>query len=225
VKKLVEFYDGEPWFDNPLLVTANGRPQKGKRKMAKRTRKRAKARKNFYGAGLLANRPKRRHRRARTNTYMAMNRRRRYRRNPAIAGFQVPPMEEVFFTVAGLVAPNLAAQQLLRILPASLTGSTIGTWAVKAASVLLPSMAVSKFVNPRAGKLFLVGGVAGLTMDAIRTFAPGIVPGLGYQPLLGSYFSRPVAGRLQPYPAPARSMLPTTMIADAPDRLSPTSRF
>lgn len=223
MKPLVEFYDGEPWFDNPLLVTANG-PQKGKRKMAaKKGRKRGRARKNFYGAGMLAN--PRRKRRARKNTYMplANRRRRRYRHNPAIMGFSLPPMDAVFFTAAGLIAPNLAAQQLLRILPSSLTGSAIGNWAVKAASVVLPSVAISKFVNQRAGSLFLVGGLAGLAMDAVRTFAPGVVPGLGHQPLLGSYFTRPVAGRITPFPAAGRTL--PSMIADAPDRLSPTGRF
>ena len=234
MKKLVEFYGGEPWFDNPLLVTAsNPRRKTSMRKNSKRRARRAdgrftKARSNFYSAGALANKKSPKRRRARKNVYFTNRKRtRRYKRNPGmLGGFALPPMQDVLFTTAGLIGPGMVSAQLLKVLPTSLTSSAIAQWAVKAVSVFLPGMLIRKFVNQRAGNLFMVGGSAGLAMDAIRTFAPGIIPGLGSQPLLGSYFGRPVGPGQQivPFARPRQGGLPS-QIADAPERLSPQGRF
>lgn len=189
---------------------------------------------------MLANRPRRKARRnrrrtrARRNVYMPLlNRkrgrrsRRNFRRNPAILGFSLPPMDAVLYTAAGLIGPNLVANKIVEFIPASWKTNADGTpnqltiWATKIAAVLLPAWAIRRFINPRAGALFLIGGTAGLAMDAIKTFAPGIIPGLGYQPLLGSYFTRP-QGQIANFPRQARV---PAMIADSPDRLNPQGRF
>jgi hypothetical protein len=253
MKPLVNFYDGEPWFDNPPLVIAN--PKRRKKTMRKRRTRRGRknsprrrARRNYYSAGMLANRPRRRRRartntrrRARRNVYMPMlNRkrgRRRARRNPgllggrsmSILGFQMPPMDAVLFTAAGLIGPGLVSTQILSFIPASWKTNADGTpnqltmWATKIASVLIPAFLIRRFINVRAGNLFLIGGSAGLAMDALKTFAPGLIPGLngiGSQPLLGAYFQQPRA--VSNFPRQARV---PAMIADAPDRLSPQGRF
>jgi hypothetical protein len=168
---------------------------------------------------------------------MPMNRkrgRRRYRSNPnrgggrRLFGFQLPPMGDVLFTGAGLIGPNLVSAQILKILPTSLTLKADGTpntlviWATKIISVLLPSWLLRRFVNPRAGTAFLIGGSAGLALDALKTYAPGIIPGIGYQPLLGAYFQRPAAQI--PFQRPGPRGLPT-QVAEAPERLSPQARF
>jgi len=49
-------------------------------------------------------------------------------------------------------------------------------------------MLVKKFVSQRAGNLMLLGGVVSLAIDAVRQFAPGVIPGLSGQPFLGKYY-------------------------------------
>jgi len=249
MKPLVNFYDGEPWFDNPQLVIAN--PKRRKKTMRKRrTRRGRKAaprrvRSNFYSAGMLSNRPRRKargnrkRRTMRSNVYypLGMNprkkrssRRNRFSRNPGgrtFLGFTMPPMSEVLFATAGLIGPNLVSGKILEFLPTSWKTGTDGKpnqltmWATKLLSVVLPAWAIRKFIGTRESNSFLVGGLAGLTLDGIKTFAPGIIPGIGSQPLLGAYFEQP--RQVLPFPR-STGKLPG-MIADAPDRLSPTGRF
>lgn len=246
MQPLVNFYDGEPWFDNPLLTVANPKRRKKtmrRRRRSRRGRKNAprRMRRNFYSAGALANRPRRRrrsHRRRRSfrhNAYFPMNRRKRrshrrsFRRNPSFLGFSLPPMADVLYTAAGFIGPNVVSNQILTYLPASVKTNADGTpnqltiWATKIASVFIPAYLIRRFVNPRAGLLFLVGGAAGLAIDALKTFAPSVAQTLhlGSQPLLGSYFTRP-QGQIANFPRQARV---PAMIADAPARLDPSHRF
>ena len=256
MQPLVNFYDGEPWFDNPrgnpLLTIANPKRRKktmrrNRRRRGRKNAPRRRARRNYYSAGMLANRPKRRRRtrRARSNVYMPMvnsrrrrrrsrsnPRRRSFRRNPSLMGFTLPPMDAVLFTAAGFIGPNLVSNQILAVIPASWKTNTDGTpnqltiWATKVAAVAIPAYALRRFVNPRAGTLFLIGAAAGLALDAIKTFAPSLATtlhlnGVGSQPLLGSYFTRP-QGALANFPRQARV---PAMIGDSPDRLNPQGRF
>lgn len=247
MKPLVNFYDGEPWFDNPQLVIAN--PKRRKKTMRKRRTRRGRknaprrrVRRNFYSAGMLSNRPRRKARRnprkrrhMRHNAYFPLGNPRRkhrkhYRRNPggrSFLGFTLPPMDEVLFATAGLIGPNLVAGKILSFLPASWqTGSDgkpnqITMWATKVLSVVLPAWAIRRFIGTRASNSFLIGGLAGLSLDAIKTFAPGIIPGIGAQPLLGSYFDQPRA--VVNFPR-STGRVPQ-MIADAPGRLDPQERY
>lgn len=246
MKPLVNFYDGEPWFDNPQLVIAN--PKRRKKTMTKRRTRRGRknaprrVRRNFYSAGMLSNRPRRKARRSRkrrtmrSNVYMPMNPRKRrssrrhaFRRNPgrSFLGFTMPPMAEVLFATAGLIGPNLVSGKILEFLPASWKVGADGKpnqltmWATKLLSVVLPAWAIRRFIGTRESNSFLVGGLAGLTLDGIKTFAPGIIPGIGSQPLLGAYFDQP--RQVLPFPR-SNGKLPQ-MIADTPDRLSPSARF
>lgn len=248
MKRLVNFYDGEPWFDNPQLVIAN--PKRRKKTMRKRRTRRGRknaprrVRRNFYSAGMLSNRPRRKARRnrrrtrARSNVYMPManrrrSRRRGFKRNPGggggrkFLGFSLPPMDQVLFATAGLIGPNLVSTKLLEFMPASWKTGTDGKpnqltmWATKVLSIVLPAWAIRRFIGSAASNSFLVGGLAGLTLDGLKTFAPGLIPGIGSQPLLGAYFDQP-RGTL-PFPR-STNRLPS-MIADAPDRLSPQGRF
>lgn len=260
MKRLANFYDGELWFDNPQLVIAN--PKRRKKTMRSHRTRRGRinrtrrAKRNFYSAGMLANRPKRRRPRHNRRRRSVMRAKRNFYFNPprrrraggllsgltggrSFLGFQLPPMDAVLFAAAGLIGPGLVSNQLLGtpatataaakpgLLPASwLVGSDgkpnqITLWLTKIASVLLPAWAIRKFISPKAGTMFLIGGSAGLALDAIKTFAPGIIPGLGSQPLLGAYFDQPRA--VANFPRPVNRL--PGMIADAPSRLSPQERF
>jgi hypothetical protein len=241
MKPLVQFYDGEPWFDNPQLIVANvPRKKREVKTMARPHRRRARynyrrrryARHNLYSPGPLVNVHKRRRRRAsrlrsffrrhfQRRHHFKANRGRIYRRNPGFAGLQFPPLDAVLWVGSGLIVPPLITAQVMKVIPASWQQSQITSWLVKVASVVVPGILLRRFVNPRAGNLFMVGGLASLVLDAIRTYAPALLPGvsgMGYQPLLGAYFGP------GPTAQTARPALPP-MIMDAPTRLDPQHRF
>ena len=94
------------------------------------------------------------------------------------------------YTAAGLIGPNLVSKQILTFVPASWKQNADGTpnqltiWATKILSVLLPAWAIGRFIDRRAGSLFLIGlierrdrTIAGLGIDsvlALLTYAGGI---------------------------------------------------
>jgi len=200
--------DGEYWLDNPQLIIGN--PRRSKKMAARKNRRRGtrrytrrRARRN---PGLMLN-PRRRRRtyrrRARRNParvrhYAAARNprrrrarisRRRYRRNPSLGGFTLPPMDAVLYTAAGFIVPPMVQSFVMRFIPAAYQANQGVQWAVKAASAIVPPMLVKKFVSQRAGNLMLLGGVVSLAIDAVRTFAPGVIPGLSGQPFLGRYYN------------------------------------
>lgn len=221
-------------------------------KAHKRRRSSGRPRKNFWGTGMLANKPRKHHRRRsaannphrrrktyRHNKVTRYTRRRTYRRNPdgatkSFMGISLPPMDAVLFTGAGFIVPPIISSMVMGYIPAAWQTSAATKWVVNIASVVGPSMLVKKFVNPRAGNLMLIGGGVWLAMEAIKTFAPGIIPGLGYQPFLGKYTRTPGMGeynmrRLGAAPDPNNSMRNyqqlTPILQNTPSRLSPQSRF
>jgi hypothetical protein len=137
-------------------------------------------------------------------------------------GFQIPAVMDIAAVGAGFVVPPLITGYVMGWLPDSLKTSRAAYWAVKAAAVLVPSMAVRSFVSRRAGNLMLLGGTVSFVLDLIKEFAPGVIPGLGYQPLLGAFTAPPQFSRARM--PPQRQGLPR-MIAGTPDRLDPTARF
>lgn len=256
--RLANYYNGELWLDNPLLTTLAANPGR-KKTVAKKRRKMSalqrlyfgpkknrprrrhhsrsnRPRRNFYGAGMLANRPRRRHSRSnrpRRNFYPLLNPRRHYRRNSPsdgavvqnVGGIPIPALSPMLFAGAGIIVPPLVAGYITtNLLPASMQG-TATTWLVKAASVVIPGLLIRKFVSRQGGNYFLIAGGASFILDAIRTFMPGVIPGLGYQPMLGSYFGpqRPI--NFQPRAATNVPLMQPSMIASTPDRLNPANRF
>lgn len=224
---------------------------KAKRRARRSTRRRAASRRpkhNFMSAGALANRPKRRRRRhsasrSRRHAYRAAARRhythnprrhRRYRRNPEggrtirIFGIELPPLDAIAGVAAGVIAPAVLNTYIPGWIPTSLKNAdgTLPswlTWTIKIGVAVVPGILVRQFVNRRFGNYMLVGGLGFFAVDAIKTLAPGVIPGLGAQPLLGSYFDRPAGGKMIPY-GQRRNVQPMA-IADAPDRLNPAGRF
>lgn len=240
--KLVEYHGGEPWFDNPQLILANGK-RKGKRmaRRASRNRRRGgRPRSNFYSAGALAGNPhKRRHRGRGRKSGFAMNRRHRrrhYRSNPQLLGMTLPPFDVVAWSAAGLIAPGMVAGWIMPMIPADWKTNADGTpnqitnFAVKAGSVLIPSLLVRQLVSQRGGNIMLVAGAASLVLQAIKTFAPSFATqiGLGYQPMLGEYVRRPanVVG-MTPRAGLSEYMgqAPGYSRQGTPSRLDPAARF
>jgi len=212
------------------------------RKNSPRRRAR-RARRNYSSAGLI-NRPRRRRRmranprRRRRSLRLNRSRRRvrRYRRNPSVLGlgFNLPPLDAVLFTGAGLILPPIVASYLTPMLPDSIRSSKLGYYGVKAASVLVPSMLVRKFVSRRAGNYLLIGGFASFAIDLVREFMPSLIPApaMSGQPFLGFYEKMPSRlpaasgmGRYASVPVRSVPVQRTPLIALTPDRLSPQGRF
>lgn len=255
-KGLWDDIDGERWLDNPLLITA-GNPTRKRKKMARRrvSRKRGRkaaprrrARRNYAASGLIAN-PRRRRRRKnmaafrrapRRHGLIGRPRRRRvrhnraYRRNPGLMGIQLPALQDVLFTGAGIVIPPVMTSMLLNYLPADWRTSKAAYYGVKAASVLIPSMLVRKFVSRRAGNLMLIGGAASFAIDLVREFAPSLLPGgsVGAQPFLGGgvgFYERMPRqvgmGRYSSVPVRSVPVQRTPLLSMTPERLSPGARY
>jgi len=209
-----------------------------------RTHRRRRARKNITSTGMLFNR-KRRRSSGKRRGVRVMARRRRARQNPAlggllggrsisILGFTLPPLDAIVFTGAGLIVPPLVTSFIMAKLPNTWKTNKAAYYGVKAASVILPSMLVRRFVSQRAGNLMLLGGAASFVIDLLRDFAPGVIPGISgvgmNQPFLGYYPSMPDSGSkaLGLYTGGGQRQQNVTlpaMISNTPDRLNPAGRF
>lgn len=149
-KSLWNFFDGEPFMENPHLAIVGANPKrktKGKKMAARRkTRKtnihrkgrknapRRKARRNFPSAGLVFNPRRKSHRKgAKANPG---RRRHHAKRNPALLGVTLPPIQMIAWGAGGFIVPPMVEGFVNKFLPASVTGSTLGRYAVKIASVL-----------------------------------------------------------------------------------------
>jgi len=224
--------------------------RRGRKRASPRRRRRA--RRNYAASGLIAN-PRRkrrsyrrrtrlatnpRHHRRRRRTASRLRGRRHYRRNPALMGFTLPPMDAVLWTGVGLVIPPIMTSMVMGYLPADWKSSKAAYYGVKVASVLVPSMLVRRFVSQRAGNLMLIGGAASFVIDLVREFAPRLLPGatIGAQPFLGNgmgFYERMPSripagngmGRYTSMPVRSQAMQRTPLLSATPERLSPQSRF
>lgn len=223
-----------------IMAKSYRRKRRGRKGTSRRRRVH---RKNYAASGLIAN-PRRRRRRARRpytagrgriRRYKLNARRRHYRRNPGalnIYGIQLPPLDAILFTGAGIVIPPVMTSFLMSYLPADWKTSKMAWYGVKVASVLIPSLLVRKFVSQRAGNFMLVGGAASFAIDLVREFAPGLLPGaaMSGQPFLGFYERMPNRalsgmGRYASIPVGSRSVQRTPLLSATPERLMPNNRF
>lgn len=86
----------------------------------------------------------------------------------------------------------------MRFLPATISATPIGRWAVKLGSVILISLGVRQLVGPKAARQVAIGGAVYLAATAVAEFLPGMIEGgtaktayygpgqLGSQPLVGA---------------------------------------
>ena len=148
-------------------------------------------------------------------------------------GFTLPPLDAVLFTGAGMVIPPMMTSFLMSYLPTDWKSSKAAYYGVKAASVLIPSMLVRRFVSQRAGNFMLIGGAASFAIDLVREFMPTLLPAasMGSQPFLGFYERMPNGrglmgmGRYTSIPVQGRSVQRTPIMSATPERLMPANRF
>jgi hypothetical protein len=202
-KSLWKDFGGEPFLINPHLIIANPRkrrsmasskrrhhrrnPRRHHRRNAPKMRARSnRPRRNFMVPGFIPN-P---HRRRRHGALGNPRRRHRHhfnpRRNPAVLGLELPPMETTLAAAAGFILPAVLETYIMPMLPASMAGTVWGTWLVRGGIVIGAGMLARKF-DRQIGNAVLIGGGVYLLTRAIAQFAPGMIPGLssytlGYYP-------------------------------------------
>lgn len=205
---------GEPWLENgvPLVIVNRKLHKKGKKKMA--TRRRRTVRRKTYrnrgrkhsprrrrthrnpwpmaGAVAQMNRKRSHRRRGRKNS--PRRRRRGFRRNPALFGFSLPPIQAVLYAGVGFVGVPMAEGFLTRFLPISLTGSTIGKYATRIGALLGLTYLAKLVLGSSESKMVAIGGGAYILTTAVSEFAPGLIPSTSLSayaratsPMLGSY--------------------------------------
>jgi hypothetical protein len=180
---------------------------------------------------VIANPRRRRRRHARRHYSMNPRRhhRRRYRRNPSFLGgsfFSLPPLQSVLYAGVGFVAPPVVEGFANQFLPATITTSTIGRYAVKIASVLGLTWLAKSLVGREQAKMVGVGGGAYVLISAIREFAPGVIPGLSAYslPTMRAY-SLPTSRPQNTLGAPAWGARNTVMSAGGGGANVVASRF
>lgn len=184
--RLWNFVGGEPYMVNPHLGILN--PKKGSRMRKNRkgrqpaalrkywaTHRRKSRRNPWPTAGVAINSPKRRRR----SSVRRSSRRKSYRRNPAIMGFQVPPMNQVIFAGVGFIAPPMVEGFLSQMLPVDLQTNMLGKYAIRIGAVLGLTWAVRQFVGSTESRMTMIGGSVYVLSTALADFAPGLIPGMG----------------------------------------------
>jgi hypothetical protein len=143
-KTLWDFYDGEPFMENPQLgILGVINPRKGRKKMAVRRRKnvrrrrthhrkaaparrrrtnvaprrRRRARRNWLTSGMVVPANPRRRRRSRRMSNPHRKHHRRHQRNPAFLGMSVPPIKTIAFGAVGFVGPSFVSGMLNSFAP------------------------------------------------------------------------------------------------------------
>jgi hypothetical protein len=203
---------------NPPLIIVNRKRKvhkKGKKRMAKRrmpaglrrywakhrrksssrkrspARRRRRSRRNPWPmAGTVAAVNRKRSRR-RGRKHSSRRRRGGYRRNPALLGISLPPLQSVIYAGVGFVGVPVVEGFLSRMLPVSLTGSTIGKYATRIGALLGLSFLTKMILGSSESKMVAIGGGAYVLTTAVSEFAPGLIPAAGmraYRPAtLGAY--------------------------------------
>lgn len=194
---------GEPFMVNPHLgiLGAVNPKKKGSRSMAHRSQKAKMAWVRSFRKNPRRHHARRHRHHAKRNPFpmagLVVNPR-RARRNPGrfasranagIAGlFKLPPLQSVLYVGAGLIGTPIAEGFVGSWLPVSITGSTIGKYAVRIATVLGLSFLASKTLGREPAKMVAIGGGAYVLTTAIKEFAPGFIPGLAaYTGNMGAY--------------------------------------
>lgn len=255
MKRLWDVFDGEPFLDNPsvYVINTNRRKKTMRRYRRNRAGLARDARGRFVRTGSRArigttvatvHRRKKRHytmprkrhvvrahhrrgthvRRHMSNPYF--RRRRRYRRNPVLFGLELPNIQTVGYTVAGVAATPFVEGFVQKNLIDSLelsdkTAKTVVNYAVKVASAYGVSYAIGMFAGGEAKKAALIGGLAYVGVSALSDL--GLLPTSSeakkeVKPAAGRYLSaQPLLGAYRP--------MGSFVTAATPSRLQPQSRF
>lgn len=204
-KTLWDFYDGEPFMENPMLGIIGGtNPRKGKKMAVRRkrrntrtrTRNRVHHRKHSPPRAKRRSNPKRRrrnwlspgmvvpanphHRRRRARSANPKRRHHRRRHNPAFMGIGIPPIKTIMYAGLGFVGPSFISSTLTTAAPSLMSSITslgiTGKYIMKIGSVALLTWAAKKFGGPAAATSVAIGGGVNIAVSLVNDFVPGILP-------------------------------------------------
>lgn len=199
-------------------------------------RRRTRARRRTYRRNpgvadlMLMNPPRKRRRRSRK-----VSRRRSYARRarryasksllPSVKGI-MGTVQEGAFLAAGSV---LVSQVMARFVPDTLKAGP-QKHLVRLGVAILGGRAVSKFVSPKLGHAFTLGGVMSTVLIAANEYLGGAIAPLGGMDelALGAYYAAPGVGGLNAYYTPGMVSAQPDFLgyeSDIPERLSPANRF
>lgn len=167
--------------------------RKGKKNSPKRRRR---ARRNpIPGGGLMINRPRRRRtysmKRNKRGVYAHNPRRRRghrrARRNPAVLGVALPPINMIAWGAGGFIGVPMAEGYLSRFLPAEVTSSVLGRYAVKIGTVLGLTYLVKHVLSAKEAFPVALGGSLYVVTSAINEFIPQLTQAPAPAPAVSAY--------------------------------------
>lgn len=192
--------------------------KKGKSTVAyKKGRKaapRRKARRNpFPLGGIAINRPRRRKKartyhmtKTRKGSYAynprkrhSSHRRKSARRNPAILGVTLPPITMIAWGAGGFIAPPMVEGFVNKFLPAEVTTSVLGRYAVKIASVLGLTYLVKTVLSAKEAFPVALGGSLYVVVSAVNEFAPQLTMAPAPAPAVSAYRKGMIATGINAY--------------------------
>ena len=109
-------------------------------------------------------------------------RNRRYRRNPAVLGVELPPLQSVLYAGAGFVLPPVIESYIMPYLPLSwkvtATGqpSLLAPYVARIGSVFGLTLLAKEVLGSHEAKMVAIGGGAYVLTTIIRDFAPDLLP-------------------------------------------------
>lgn len=200
-KKLWDYYNGEPFMENPNLAIIGNpfkvgsiieRKKQGFRKISERKgskimaykrrgkknspKRKKRARRNpIPGGGLMLNPRKRTYhmRRNKRGAYTHNPKhRRKARRNPALLGVALPPINMIAWGAGGFVGTPMVESYINRFLPAEVTGNVLGRYAVKIGTVLGLTYLVKQVLSAKEAFPVALGGSLYVVTSAINEFVP-----------------------------------------------------
>lgn len=203
-KSLWDFYDGEPFMENPQPLIVLNPKKKGSKTMAKKSAKArmAYARSFRKGAKRAAKRKRvtrrasgkhthwgrikghrrrvnpRRRRNAFPMAGAVVNRRRHsYRRNPAILGVTLPTLNTILYAGAGFVGTPMVEGFINKFVPIEWRASSIGKYAIKIASAVGLAFAVKQVLGAEVARTVAIGGATYVLVSAVNEFLPQLTMG------------------------------------------------
>lgn len=141
---------------------------------------------------------------------MQNRRRRSYRRNPAIMGLKLPPLQPVLYAGVGFVAVPVTEGFINQFLPLSITSTVLGKYAVRIGSVIGLTWLGKLALGANAATYIGIGGGAYVLVSAVKEFAPGVIPGLSSYVGMSAYVPG-VGHNYSPLGAPSQTALSRTL--------------
>lgn len=188
--ELWNFFDGEPFLDNPRIFLFNRRrksaSKKGQKKiMAKhrfhfRRRTKTNPRRHYRRNPRMRMMINRRHHRRNPFPFFHHRRHRHFRRNPvSVAGLN---LNQLLIGGAAVIISPMLEKQILPLLPTSITGTSYGPLLVKIAAGAGIWYAAKSTLGRASSDVVAIALGAAIMAEAASTFIPSLTSLSAYRP-------------------------------------------